>query len=91
MEARLSNRQDSLEAKLSNRQDSMEARLDSMETRLMTRINDNQETLLQRVRNVETNLNAVVEIERSTNTLLMTMANVVSDLVKRVTDLEKKP
>jgi hypothetical protein len=40
---------------------------------------------------VETNLNAVVEIERSTNTLLMTMANVVSDLVKRVTDLEKKP
>jgi hypothetical protein len=58
---------------------------------MMARINDNQGKLLERVRSVESNLNALTELGRSTNTLLIPMANVVSDLVKRVTDLEKKP
>jgi hypothetical protein len=75
--------------------DDMEARLmariDDMEARLMARINDGQERLLERMRVNEVSLAGLTELSRSTNTLLTTIAGMLTDLSRRVTDLEKKP
>jgi hypothetical protein len=74
--------------------DDMEARLmarmDAMEARLMTRLNDAQERLTERLRVNEVSVSSLVEIGRTTNTLLTTIAGMLTDLGRRVTDLEKK-
>ena len=74
--------------------DDMEARLmarmDAVEARLMTRLNDAQERLTERLRVNEVSVASLVEIGRTTNTLLTTIAGMLTDLGRRVTDLEKK-
>ena len=66
------------------------ARMDAMEARLMTRLNDAQERLTERLRVNEVSVASLVEIGRTTNTLLTTIAGMLTDLGRRVTDLEKE-
>jgi len=72
--------------------------LDAMEGRLMARITNAQEVLIERVRTVEAtvagvaaSVAALTEIARSTNTLIGTLAALMTDVGRRVTDLEKRP
>jgi hypothetical protein len=71
--------------------------LEAMEARLMSRITGAQEALIERIRNVEatvagqtTAIAGLTEIARSTNTLMGTLAGLMTDVARRVTDLEKK-
>jgi hypothetical protein len=78
--------------------------LEAMEARLMSRITGAQEALIERIRTVEATVAgqttaiagltagvaALTEIARSTNTLIGTLAGLMTDVGRRVTDLEKK-
>jgi hypothetical protein len=70
--------------------DELRAYLEAMETRLMIRINDNQEGLIERMRQFEMTMSALMDLNRNTNNLLTLIVGVNTDLVKRMTDLEKK-
>jgi hypothetical protein len=72
-------------------EEEMRAYLDSMESRLMTRLKDSQERLLERLRGLETSITVLTEMARSTNVMLSTITALLSDLGRRITDLEKKP
>jgi hypothetical protein len=63
---------------------------DDMEARLMARINDAQERILEPIRGFELQVAGLTEIAHTTNTLLATMAGMMTDLGRRLTDLEKK-
>lgn len=65
--------------------------LDAMEARLMGRLTNAQEAIIERARASETTIAALTEIARSINTTLDVVANLLGDVVRRVTDLEKKP
>ena len=71
--------------------------LEAMEARLMGRITGAQEALIERIRTVEatvagltTAVSGLTELARSTNTLMGTLAGLMTDVGRRVTDLEKK-
>jgi hypothetical protein len=77
--------------------DELKGLLEAMEGRLMSRITNAQEVLIERVRTVEAGLNgvaasvaALTEVAHSTNTLIGTLAGLMTDVGRRVTDLEKK-
>jgi hypothetical protein len=64
--------------------------LEAMEARLMSRITGAQEALIERLRSCEASLAALTEVVRSTNTTMALIANLMTDVARRVTDLEKK-
>jgi hypothetical protein len=67
--------------------------LEAMEARLMSRITGAQGALIElieRIRSVEASVAVLTELARSTNTLLGTLAGLMVDVGRRVTDLEKK-
>ena len=71
--------------------------LEAMEARLMSRITGAQEALIERIRTVEATVGglaaavaALTEIARTTNTMMGTLAGLMTDVGRRVTDLEKK-
>ena len=64
--------------------------LEAMEGRLMGRLNNAQEAIIERVRACETSIAALTEVARSGNTTMSLIANLMSDVARRVTDLEKK-
>jgi hypothetical protein len=71
--------------------------LEAMEARLMSRITGAQEALIERIRTVEASVGglaasvaALTELARTTNTTLTLLVNLMSDVARRVTDLEKK-
>jgi DNA repair ATPase RecN len=57
---------------------------------LMQRMNDGFEHVADRMSAVEKRLDALTEIARTTNTLLSTVAGLLTDFGRRITDLEKK-
>jgi hypothetical protein len=65
--------------------------LEAMEARLMSRITGAQEALIERMRLSETAIAGLIELTRSTNTLTSILAGLMTDVGRRVTDLEKKP
>ena len=71
--------------------------LEAMEARLMSRITGAQEALIERIRTVEASVGglaasvaALTELARATNTTLTLLVNLMTDVGRRVTDLEKK-
>jgi len=77
--------------------DDTRAHLEAMEARLMSRITNAQEVLIERVRTVEAAISglsaavgALTELARSGNVLMSTIAGLMTDMARRVTDLEKK-
>ena len=71
--------------------------LEAMEARLMSRITGAQEALIERIRTVEASVGglaasvaALTELARTTNTTLTLLVNLMTDVGRRVTDLEKK-
>ena len=65
--------------------------LAAMEARLMDRLNNAQEAIIERLRSCETSIAALAEVARSGNTTMGLVASMLSDMGRRVTDLEKKP
>jgi hypothetical protein len=57
---------------------------------LMTRLNDATEMIIERVRACETSIAALTEVARAGNTTMGVIAAMMSDVARRVTDLEKK-
>jgi len=70
--------------------DDTRAHLEAMEARLMGRITNAQEVLIERMRVNELAIAGLTELARSGNTLMATIAGLMTDMAKRVTDLEKK-
>jgi len=70
--------------------DELRALLEAMEGRLMSRITNAQEALIERLRATDATIAALTEVTRSTNTLVGTLAGLMVDVGRRVTDLEKK-
>lgn len=70
--------------------DDTRAYLEAMEARLMGRLNDAQEAIIERMRACEASIAALTEVARSTNTTMSVLANLMGDVARRVTDLEKK-
>ncbi|MFL5252885.1 MAG: hypothetical protein ACJ8AI_08320 [Rhodopila sp.] len=66
------------------------ARFEAMEMRLTVRINDWEERILERLRLIEVSFADLTELARTTNTMLATNAGMLTDLVCRLTDLEKE-
>jgi hypothetical protein len=64
--------------------------LEAMEARLMSRITGAQEALIERIRGVEATVTALTELARSGNTTMALLVSLMSDVGRRVTDLEKK-
>ena len=89
MESRLTGRLEVIETKESRLSDRLEV-IEAMEPRLMGRIDDAQEAVIDRVRTCETSIAPLVELVRSGNPTMGMIANLLSDLAGRVTDLEKK-
>lgn len=82
-----------MESRLAGRLEGLAGRLEvieAMEPRLLGRINNAQEAVIDRVRTCETSIAVLVELVRSGNTTMGMIANLLSDLARRVTDLEKK-
>ena len=70
--------------------DETRAFLEAMEARLMGRLNNAQEAIIERVRACESAIAALTEVARSGNTTMAVIANLLTDVARRVTDLEKK-
>ncbi len=84
--------------------DETRAYLDALEASLMARMNDNQERLLERIRLNETAIEALttamggltaaladlVEIARGTKNTSASMTALLTNLDRRMTDLEKR-
>lgn len=64
--------------------------LEAMEARLMSRITNAQEVLIERMRLSETSIAGLFELARSGNIMMGTIASLMADMGRRVTDLEKK-
>lgn len=64
--------------------------LEAMEARLMSRITGAQEALIERMRLNEMTIAGLIELTRSGNILIGTLAGLMTDVGRRVTDLEKK-
>lgn len=56
---------------------------------LMGRLNNAQEAIIERVRACETSIAALTEVARSGNTTMSLIATLLTDVARRVTDLEK--
>jgi hypothetical protein len=83
--------------------EAMEARM-AARFELMGRMNDAQEAIIERVRACETAINlltervhgcesavnALTELNRAGNTTMSLIVNLLGDMARRVTDLEKK-
>jgi hypothetical protein len=66
--------------------DELNRRFDAM----MERLNDAQEAIIERVRACEASIAALTEVARAGNTTMILIANLMGDVARRVTDLEKK-
>lgn len=81
---------EAMEARLANHVDASTVHINALEARLMGRINDGNERVIERMRVLELSIASLVELNRSTGTMLGMIASAVSDLAGRMTRIEGK-